>query len=430
MGPDLIEVNSNITVAVVGLGYVGLPLAVTLSRCFHVIGYDRDSIRVNELKRGIDRTDELDERELAELSKVQFTDSEVQLQSADFVIVAVPTPVDSLQKPDLTALKNATMTVGRNMKSGSIVVFESTVYPGATEEVCLPILEEVSGLLLNQDFGLGYSPERVNPGDRTHRIESICKVTSGSSEEVANAVDELYSAVITAGTFKAASIRVAEAAKVIENVQRDVNIALMNEFSLLFHKLGIDTHQVLEAAGTKWNFLQFSPGLVGGHCIGVDPYYLSFKAKQVGHIPELIDAGRRINDGMAGEVVSRITAKLGNTDDDPHGRRALVLGLTFKEDVPDLRNSKSVDIFRLLSEVGFEVDAWDPIADRRMAEELLGQPMREPKRTGEVFDVVVVAVAHEAFRNDWQMIGQLVRPGGILFDVRACLPEALSADRL
>ncbi|MGE0471481.1 MAG: nucleotide sugar dehydrogenase [Nitrospira sp.] len=383
------------SIAVVGLGYVGLPIAVAFGKRGSVIGFDVNKKKIAELLNGIDRTGEVSKSDLVS-SRVRYTSEPTDLKGADFIIVAVPTPINEALQPDLTALQKASELIGRNLSKGSIVVYESTVYPGATEEVCLPILERTSGMQAGVDFKLGYSPERINPGDKEHTLEKIIKVVSAQDPESLNIVADTYSLVVKAGIHRASSIKVAEAAKVIENTQRDLNIALMNELSLIFHRLGVDTKSVLEAAGTKWNFLKFSPGLVGGHCIGVDPYYLTSKAESVGYHPEVILAGRRINNGM-GKFVAEHTVKLLSQLSRPiNGLKVGVLGLTFKENVPDLRNSKVPDIIRELREYGIEVLVHDPIAE---AEEALAEydiPLVEWAKMKDL-DGLIVAVAHKNF---------------------------------
>ena len=351
---------SNAPIAVIGLGYVGLPLAVEFGKRRKVVGFDINTTRIAELRSGEDNTLEVNAEELAEAAHLSFTDKPADLADCTTFIVTVPTPIDAYKRPDLTPLLKASETIGKVLKRGDIVIYESTVYPGATEEDCVPVLEKISGLTFNQDFYAGYSPERINPADKVHRLPQIVKVTSGSTPETADKVDALYGSIITAGTHKAPSIRVAEAAKVIENTQRDVNIALVNELALIFDKLDIDTQDVLDAAGTKWNFLPFRPGLVGGHCIGVDPYYLTQKAESVGYHPEVVLAGRRINDGMGEYVVSRTVRGMISKDIPVKGARVLVMGLTFKENCPDLRNTRVVDIIEELESYGIKVDVYDP----------------------------------------------------------------------
>ncbi|TSE18230.1 UDP-N-acetyl-D-glucosamine 6-dehydrogenase [Tepidimonas alkaliphilus] len=415
-------------IAVIGLGYVGLPLAVEFGKRFPVTGFDIKPERIAELRAGRDSTLEVAEAELRAATKLRFTSDREDLRDCHIFIVTVPTPVDRFNRPDLTPLIKASQTVGSVLKSGDVVIYESTVYPGATEEVCVPVLEQASGLRFNQDFFCGYSPERINPGDQAHRLPHIKKVTSGSTPEAADAIDALYAQIITAGTHKASSIRVAEAAKVIENTQRDVNIALINELAVLFNRLGIDTAEVLEAAGTKWNFLPFRPGLVGGHCIGVDPYYLTHKAQEVGHHPEVILAGRRINDSMGAYVAEQVIKLMVRRGINPVGARVLVLGLTFKENCPDLRNTKVVDVISTLREYHTQVDVHDPwcSADEARHEyglELMADP---PEAT---YDAVVLAVAHRQFRDAGPAaIRAWLKPQGVLYDVKHVLPkEAVDA---
>jgi UDP-N-acetyl-D-galactosamine dehydrogenase len=360
---------SELTIAVVGLGYVGLPLAVEFGRRQDVIGYDINVRRVTELESGHDATLEISESEFAAANRLRVTADPAELAAADVYIVTTPTPIDEHKQPDLSPLLSASATIGRALGPGNIVIYESTVYPGATEERCVPVLVAESGLTFNRDFFVGYSPERINPGDKQHRVSNIVKVTSGSTPETADLVDALYSTIVTVGTHKAPSIRVAEAAKVIENTQRDVNIALINELAVLFNRLGIDTEDVLAAAGTKWNFLNFRPGLVGGHCIGVDPYYLTYKAQEVGYHPEIILAGRRLNDSMGAYVASQLIKRMTKDGMQVRGARVLVLGLTFKENTPDLRNTRVVDILAELAEYGAVADVHDPWADPDEARE-------------------------------------------------------------
>ena len=383
-------------IAVVGLGYVGLPLAVALSRHFRVTGYDLKEERVRELSDGKDRTLEVTDQALEEAS-IRFTSEAELLSECAVVIVAVPTPIDEYRIPDLSPLKAASQTVGRHLRKGAVVVYESTVYPGATEEVCIPILEAASGFRLGDGFSVGYSPERINPGDKVHTLESIIKVVSGSDASTLGLLAALYGKVVTAGIHRASSIKVAEAAKVIENTQRDLNIALMNELSMIFHRVGIDTLEVLAAAGTKWNFLPFRPGLVGGHCIGVDPYYLTFKAEALGYHPEMILAGRRINDAMGKYIAERTVKLLIGADKQVKGARVAVLGLTFKEDVPDLRNTRVVDIITELSDYGMSVMVHDPMAEAEEALSYYGLSL-QPLENLENIDAVVMAVAHGAYQ--------------------------------
>ena len=383
-------------VGVVGLGYVGLPLAVEFGKHFETIGFDVNPSRVTQLRRGRDSTLEVTRAELKSAQRLTFTTELKRLQRSQVFIVTVPTPIDDYKRPDLTPLMRASESVATVLRKGALVIYESTVYPGCTEEVCVPILERVSGLKFNRDFFVGYSPERVNPGDKEHRLTTIRKVTSGSTPPIADFVDQLYGAIITAGTHKASSIRVAEAAKVIENTQRDVNIALINELALIFNRLNIDTEEVLNAAASKWNFLNFKPGLVGGHCIGVDPYYLTHKAQEVGYHPEMILAGRRLNDNMGLHVAGRITQLMAAKRIHIKGARVLMLGITFKENCPDIRNSKVVDVVRELQKQGARVDIYDPWAARAECRREYGLLPVQTLRAGR-YDAAVVAVAHREF---------------------------------
>ena len=416
-------------IAVIGLGYVGLPLAVAFGAVRSVTGFDIDARRVAELDSGMDRTRELDAEEIAVAAHLRFSNDPRELAACDIFIVAVPTPIDAGHNPDLGPLREASALVARAMRRGALVIYESTVYPGTTEEICVPILEQGSGLRLGTDFSCGYSPERVSPGDRQRRLADIRKITSGSSPEAAAAVDALYRQVIAAGTFRAPSIRVAEAAKVVENIQRDVNIALVNELALVFDRLGIDTGEVLEAAGTKWNFLPFRPGLVGGHCIGVDPYYLLHKSESVGYHPELIHTAREVNERVGTHVAGRVLAMLREREVAPADARVLVLGVTFKENCPDLRNSRALDLARQLAAAGAQVEACDPWADpaevARQGVTLLAEP-----RAGS-YDAVVLAVAHEGYRGyDAAQVRALGRPGAAVYDVKSVWPRAAVDDRL
>jgi len=408
----------DVKLAVVGLGYVGLPLAVEFGKKRSVLGFDINAQRIAELKEGRDHTLEVDADELAQASQLEFTHEAEMLARANVYIVTVPTPIDEYKQPDLTPLVRASETLGKVLKRGDIVIYESTVYPGATEEDCVPVLERVSGLRFNEDFYAGYSPERINPGDKQHRVSTIKKVTSGSTPEVAELVDQLYGQIITAGTHKASSIRVAEAAKVIENTQRDVNIALINELALIFNRLGIDTQAVLEAAGTKWNFLPFRPGLVGGHCIGVDPYYLTHKAQAIGYHPEIILAGRRLNDGMGSYVVSQLVKAMTKRRIQVQGSRVLVMGLAFKENCPDLRNTRVVDIVRELGEYNIDVDVYDPWIDAAEAVHEYGiTPIKTPGAGA--YDAVIVAVAHKQFLEmGAQAIRALGKDQHVLYDLK------------
>lgn len=423
--------NPQSPIAIIGLGYVGLPLAVEFGKKRSVIGFDINEKRITELKAGHDATLETTTDELNEASLLKFCATPAELGECGTFIVTVPTPIDDANRPNLTPLVKASKTVGSVMRAGATVIYESTVYPGATEEVCVPILEKHSGLKFNVDFFCGYSPERINPGDKEHRLPSIRKVTSGSTPEVADQVDRLYAEIITAGTFKASSIRVAEAAKVIENIQRDVNIALMNELALIFHKLGIDTLEVLQAAGTKWNFLPFRPGLVGGHCIGVDPYYLTHKAEQVGYHPQVILAGRRINDHMSGHVADETVKLMLRKGLPVLGSRVLVLGLTFKENCPDVRNTKVVDIVRTLERYNTVVDVYDPWIDVSEAQHEYGlQCLTEMPGPGQ-YAAIVLAVGHHQFVTLGEAgIKALGQPNAVLFDVKSLFPLGAADGRL
>lgn len=387
----------NVKVAVIGLGYVGLPLAIEFGKKLPTLGFDINTQRVAELKAGHDFTLECSSEELSEAKQLTYTTDLEQLKACNVFIVTVPTPIDEHKQPDLTPLVKASETLGKVIKAGDIVIYESTVYPGATEEDCIPVIERVSGLKFNQDFFAGYSPERINPGDKEHRLPTIKKVTSGSTPAIADFVDSLYGCIITAGTYKASSIKVAEAAKVIENTQRDLNIALINELAVIFNKLGIDTEEVLKAAGTKWNFLPFRPGLVGGHCIGVDPYYLTHKAQAIGYHPEVILAGRRINDGMSRYVASQLVKAMLHKSIQVNGAKVLIMGLTFKENCPDIRNTKVVDIISELKEYGVQADVFDPWVDVKEAQhEYNITPINTPEAAS--YDAVVLAVGHQQFR--------------------------------
>ena len=405
-------------VGVVGLGYVGLPLAVEFGKQMRTVGFDIKEARVAELKKGRDSTLEVEPAELRSAKQLSYSTKIRDLRTCNVFIVTVPTPIDDYKRPDLRPIEGASNLIGQVLKKGDIVVFESTVYPGCTEEIAVPILERVSGLTFNKDFFAGYSPERINPGDKQHRLPTIKKITAGSTPEVADFVDSLYATIITAGTHKASSIRVAEAAKVIENTQRDVNIALINELALIFHRLGIDTEEVLRAAGTKWNFLPFRPGLVGGHCIGVDPYYLTHKAQEIGYHPEMILAGRRINDNMAIYVAERVTQLMIRKRIHVKGSRILVMGLTFKENCPDLRNSKVADVIRELKKYGAKVDVYDPWVDSKEAQHEYGiRPVRKPAKGA--YDAVVLAVAHNEFKEmGADAIRGFAKKPHVLYDIK------------
>lgn len=409
---------SALRVAVIGIGYVGLPVAVEFGKNQPTIGFDTNSSRVNELSQGNDETLEVSSQELAEASQLTFSCNPEDLADADVYIVTVPTPIDDFKRPDLTFLERASDTVGRTLKAGNIVIYESTVFPGATEDHCVPVLERISGLTFNQDFFVGYSPERINPGDKNHRLPDIKKVTSGSTPETADLVDALYRSIVRAGTFKATSIRVAEAAKVIENTQRDVNIALINELAILFSRMEIDTEEVLKAAGTKWNFLPFRPGLVGGHCIGVDPYYLTHKAQEMNHHPEMILAGRRINDSMGDYAGAKILDAMMLKGQPIRGSKVLVLGLTFKENCPDLRNTKVVDVISHLQSRKVDVDVYDPWVSADEAQQEYGLDVISEPQAG-AYDAVVVAVAHDQFKDmGAQKIREFLKSGGVLADLK------------
>ena len=418
----------DVKLAVIGLGYVGLPLAAEFGKSRPVIGFDIDKFRISELQERRDSTLELSRDEIIAAKHLYFESDPEALRQCNLFIVTVPTPIDAYKRPDLTPLIKASETVGKALKKGDIVIYESTVYPGATEEDCVPVLETFSGLVFNQDFFVGYSPERINPGDKEHRLTNIKKVTAGSTPETADLVDALYASIITAGTFKAGSIRVAEAAKVIENTQRDLNIALINELAIIFNKMGINTLDVLEAAGTKWNFLPFRPGLVGGHCIGVDPYYLTHKAEAIGHRAEIILAGRRLNDGMGAYVARQLIKAMLQKGIAATGARVLLMGLTFKENCPDLRNTKVVDVISELREYGVEVDVWDPLAQPQEALhecnlQLIAKPIQG------IYSGIVLAVAHDVFKSmGVDEVREFGAPSGyILYDLKSIYPKE-SAD--
>lgn len=409
--------------AIIGLGYVGLPLAVEFGKKYRTVGFDLSARRVNELHGGRDSTLEVSSDELSSVEHLDFTTEVPVISDCNVFIVAVPTPIDAAKRPDFKPLEGASRTVSQVLKKGDVVIFESTVYPGATEEVCVPLLEQGSGLKYNEDFFCGYSPERINPGDKKHRLPSIVKITSGSTAEVADFVDRLYSSIITAGTFKASSIKVAEAAKVIENTQRDVNIALINELALIFEKMDINTREVLAAAGTKWNFLPFFPGLVGGHCIGVDPYYLTHKAQEVGYHPNMILAGRRLNDNMGHYIAATVIKKMVRKGIDTANGRILVMGLTFKENCPDLRNTKVIDIIGEFSEYGISVDVYDPWVDadeayREYQIKLVEQPQKN------TYSAIIVAVAHHQFAAmPIDQLRGLCQEKSVIYDVKGLFPR-------
>ena len=420
----------NLRIGVIGLGYVGLPLAVEFGKKYPTVGFDVNAERVAELCRGEDSTLEASPEELADARHLSYTTDASDLADCNFYVVTVPTPIGDSNRPLLTPLRLASQTIGDVLKKGDVVVYESTVYPGATEEFCVPILEKQSGFRMNQDFFVGYSPERINPGDKEHRLPSILKVTSGSTPEATDYVDDVYKTIITAGTHKTSSIKVAEAAKVIENTQRDVNIALVNELAMIFERVGIDTEEVLEAAGTKWNFLPFRPGLVGGHCIGVDPYYLTYKAQQLGYHPQMILAGRRINDNMSLYVASQIIKRLLRKGIQPLKARGLILGLAFKENCPDVRNTKVVDIANELASYGIDVDICDPWIDAGEARHEYGVDLVEDPAEG-TYDLVIIAVAHDQFKAmGEQGIRAFGKPTSVLYDIKYVLPAEAADDRL
>ena len=421
---------NNTKIAVIGLGYVGLPLAVEFGKKFPTTGFDIRASRIDELRLGVDSTLEVSTEEMADSSLLTYSADKSDLAECNVYIVTVPTPIDSAKRPDLTPLIKASEMIGSVLSIGDVVVYESTVYPGCTEEVCVPILERISGLKFNTDFFAGYSPERINPGDKEHRVINILKVTSGSTPETADFVDALYRSIMVAGTHKASSLKVAEAAKVIENTQRDVNIALINELALIFNKLGIDTLEVLEAAGTKWNFLPFRPGLVGGHCIGVDPYYLTHKAQEVGYHPEVILAGRRINDGMGAFVATQTVRLMAAKKINPVGAKILVLGLAFKENCPDVRNTRVVDILASLSEYHADIDVFDPWVNADEAEHEYGiRPISDAQL--DTYDAIIIAVAHDQFKALGAAgIRAFGKKASIIFDVKHILPRDAVDGRL
>jgi len=413
-------------IGVIGLGYVGLPLAVEFGKKIDVVGFDINKERIDELVKGFDRTREVEAEELKASAKLQYSSDINSLKDVNYFIITVPTPVDEFKTPDLRPLQSASKTVGSVLKKGDIVIYESTVYPGCTEEVCVPVLEKISGLKFNVDFFCGYSPERINPGDKLHRVTTIKKVTSGSTPEIAEKVDQLYRKIITAGTHKASSLKVAEAAKVIENSQRDINIAFVNELALIFERIGIDTHEVLEAAGTKWNFLPFKPGLVGGHCIGVDPYYLTYKADSMGYHPQVILSGRRINDNMGVFIANSIIKRMAQHELPINKANVLMLGITFKENCPDIRNSRVVDVIRELESFGTSIDVYDPQADAKEVEHeynlsLVAKPNKK-------YHAVVLAVSHDEFRT--LDLKSLCHENAVIYDVKGFYDKANVTARL
>jgi UDP-N-acetyl-D-galactosamine dehydrogenase len=413
-------------IGVIGLGYVGLPLAVEFGKIIDVVGFDINKHRIEQLRTGFDHTCEVDADQLKKSTRLTFSADATDLKSVTYFIITVPTPVDEFKKPDLKPLESASRTVGQVLKKGDIVIYESTVYPGCTEEICVPVLEKISGLRFNVDFFCGYSPERINPGDKLHRVANIKKVTSGSTPEVADKVDQLYKKIITAGTHKASSIKVAEAAKVIENSQRDINIAFVNELALIFDRLGIDTHEVLEAAATKWNFLPFKPGLVGGHCIGVDPYYLTHKAESVGYHPEVILSGRRINDNMGIYIANSVVKLMAQHQLPIHNASILVLGITFKENCPDIRNSRVVDVIQELVSFGVQVDILDPHANEDEVKHEYKLPLI--KSVSKKYDAIILAVSHQEFKDlDWEKIKH---DRSVIYDVKGFLNKSSVTARL
>ncbi|PSL44894.1 UDP-N-acetyl-D-galactosamine dehydrogenase [Chitinophaga niastensis] len=427
--------NQDIKIGVIGLGYVGLPLAVEFAKKFKVIGFDINAARVQDLNIGNDHTLEVSAEKLKEVLSdcstsigLHCTNELNKIESCNYYIVTVPTPVDKNNRPDLTPLFKASETVGKVLKKGDIVIYESTVYPGVTEDECVPVLEKISGLVFNKDFFAGYSPERINPGDKEHTVAKILKVTSGSTPEVADKVDQLYRSVITAGTHKATTIRVAEAAKVIENAQRDINIAFVNELAKIFNRLGIDTDEVLKAAGTKWNFLNFRPGLVGGHCIGVDPYYLAQKAQEAGYHPEIILAGRRLNDSMGAYIAQEVIKLMVKKDMPVKGAKILVLGITFKENCPDVRNTKVVDILSNLADYGTDITVYDPWATPAEVLHEYGWKSQQELNAADEYDAVILAVSHNEFKS--LDIKKLCKPRAVIYDVKGLLPKEIVDGRL
>ncbi|MCO8054011.1 Vi polysaccharide biosynthesis UDP-N-acetylglucosamine C-6 dehydrogenase TviB [Acinetobacter towneri] len=421
---------SDLKIAIIGLGYVGLPLAVEFGKQLPVVGFDIQQKRIQELQNGQDHTLEVSPEELKQATQLTYSANLDDLNSCNFFIVTVPTPIDEFKQPDLTPLIKASTSIGKVLKKGDVVVYESTVYPGATEEACIPVLEQVSGLKFNQDFFAGYSPERINPGDKLHRVTNILKVTSGSTPEVADFVDAVYQLIVTAGTHKAPSIKVAEAAKVIENTQRDVNIALINELAVIFNKLGIDTEAVLQAAGTKWNFLPFRPGLVGGHCIGVDPYYLTHKAQSLGLHPEIILAARRLNDRMGEYVATQLIKEMVKQRIQVVGSKILVMGLSFKENCPDIRNTKIIDMVQALKEYELDLDIYDPWVDPKEVEHEYGLAPVNALKNNE-YDAIILAVAHDQFKKMTAAeIHALGKTKHVLFDLKYILSKEYSDIRL
>jgi UDP-N-acetyl-D-galactosamine dehydrogenase len=416
----------NPSIAIIGLGYVGFPLAVEFGKIYPTLGFDIDASRIDELKSGVDRTQEVNAAQLAESKNLRFSSQVSDLASCNTFIVTVPTPIDHFKKPDLSPLLKASEMIGKVLKKGDVVIYESTVYPGCTEEDCVPVLEKHSGLVFNQDFFCGYSPERINPGDKVNTLTKIKKVTSGSTPEIAEWVDQLYKSIIVAGTHKASSLKVAEASKAIENAQRDVNISFVNELSLIFDRMGIDTTEVLEAAGTKWNFLNFKPGLVGGHCIGVDPYYLLHKSESLGYYPQVILSGRRVNDNMGIFVANKLVKLLIQKGKKIGGAKTLMLGITFKENCPDIRNSRVVDIYKELVDFGMDVDVYDPWANAKEVKHEHGISL--VSELGQSYDAIVLTVAHREFLD--LAFGELKAKDGVLFDIKSILDKSIVDARL
>lgn len=423
------RINKDTPIAIIGLGYVGLPLAVAFAKYFKVTGFDTKPSRIEELKAGFDSTLEITATQLSKVSgNLSFSTASTEIHSAKIYIITVPTPIDKYNHPDLRLLYQASETVGKYLKKGDIVIYESTVYPGVTEEECAPVLEKASGLKFNVDFSCGYSPERINPGDKEHTLTQILKITSGSNPETAEVVDELYQTIITAGTYQASSIRVAEAAKVIENAQRDINIAFVNELAKIFNLIGLDTTEVLKAAGTKWNFLNFKPGLVGGHCIGVDPYYLAQKAQEAGYHPEIILAGRRLNDGMGQYIADEVIKLMVRRQIQVTGSEVLILGFTFKENCPDVRNTRVIDIVTRLKEYHVHICIQDPWADPAQVLQEYGITCQNEEVTGRKFDAVIGAVAHDEFKN--LDLALLCKENTVVYDIKGMLPTELTHGRL
>ena len=416
----------NIKIAVIGLGYVGLPLAIEFGKKYDTLGFDINTTRISDLNQGHDETREVSHEDFANSEHLRFSSDTAELAEANFYIVAVPTPIDDNKRPNLRPLEMSSLTIAKNLKEGDVVVYESTVFPGCTEEVCVPILEKESGLYYNRDFFCGYSPERINPGDKVNRLVNIKKVTSGSTPEIANFIDDVYSSIIIAGTHKAPSIKVAEASKVIENCQRDVNISFVNELALIFDRLDIDTNTVLEAASTKWNFLPFKPGLVGGHCISVDPYYLTYKAEEIGYHPEVILSGRRINDNMGKHIAAKVIKLLIHKGHPIKDSNALIMGVSFKENCPDIRNSKVIDIATELEDFGVNVDVYDPLVSPQECKQEYNITLLP--EINKKYDSIILAVAHDEFKDI--NVQELLVNNGVIYDVKAVLPETMVDGRL